>query len=329
MTIEQMLEKAIIQTGDMTGSGKGGLLNPEVANKFVDFVFDISVMKNNARLMKIAPDQKYVDKVAVGSRVAVPKSEATTVSTRRGVTTSRVTITSKPIAVPWEISREVLARNIEGESFEDHVAKMMGTQLGNDLEELFIRGNTGSGDTYLAMMNGWGKLAESGHLVDAGRVSINTVDNAKTVFGNMIRSMPDKFKRDRSKLRFFCGSNVYQDYIEALSTRATALGDTALVQRLTLTPFGIPLIEVPMIPTNVSYGSPASADNSWIILTHYENLIVAIEVQYVGGASGIELLKDVDIFANTKQYCLHLSTGCEIQETDATVLSQNVKSSAG
>jgi len=66
-----------------------------------------------------------------------------------------------------------------------------------------------------------------------------------------------------------------------------------------------------------------------MVLTHYENLIVAIEVQYVGGASGIELLKDVDIFANTKQYCLHLSTGCEIQETDATVLSQNVKSSAG
>jgi hypothetical protein len=141
--------------------------------------------------------------------------------------------------------------------------------------------------------------------------------------------MPKKFLRDRSELRFIAGTNVVQDYIDALSERATALGDQALQQRITLTPFGIPLIEIPLLPTNLTYGSPASSDNSFILLTHFQNLITAIEVQYAGSATGIELLKDTDIFGNTRQYCMHLSQGCALQEKDAMVKAVNLRSSAG
>jgi len=325
----ERLEKAIIQTSDFTGGSKGGLLPPEIANKFIDFVYDMSKLKNNARLLKIAPDQKYIDKVAVGSRVAVPKSEAVKVTQRRGVSTERITITTKPIAVPWEISRETLARNIEGEKFEDTVARLMATQLSNDLEELFIDGDINSSDLYLALMDGWGKIADGGHIVDGNRKSLQTLDDARKIFGDMIRAMPKKFMRDRKQLRFIAGTNIVQDYIDALSTRATALGDQALQQRITLTPFGIPLVEIPLLPTNKSYGSPASNDNSFILLTHFQNLIAAVEVQYAGGAIGIELLKDTDIFGNTKQYCMHLSQGCQMQELDALVKAVNVRSSAG
>jgi len=325
----ERLEKAIIQTSDFSGGSKGGLLPPEIADKFVDYVYDMSKLKDNARLMKITPDQKHIDKVAVGSRVALPKSEAVKVTERRGVSTERITINTKPIAVPWEISRETLARNIEGENFEDTVARLMATQLANDLEELFIQGDTNSSDPYLALLDGWGKLADGGHVVDAGRKSLATLSDARKIFGDLIRAMPKKFLRDRSELRFIAGTNVVQDYIDSLSERATALGDQALQQRITLTPFGIPLIEIPLLPTNQTYGSPASSDNSFILLTHFQNLITAIEVQYAGGATGIELLKDTDIFGNTRQYCMHLSQGCAIQEKDAMVKAVNLRSSAG
>ena len=279
--------------------------------------------------MKITPDQKHIDKVAVGSRVALPKSEAVKVTERRGVSTERITINTKPIAVPWEISRETLARNIEGENFEDTVARLMATQLANDLEELFIQGDTNSSDPYLALLDGWGKLADGGHVVDAGRKSLATLSDARKIFGDLIRAMPKKFLRDRSELRFIAGTNVVQDYIDSLSERATALGDQALQQRITLTPFGIPLIEIPLLPTNQTYGSPAASDNSFILLTHFQNLITAIEVQYAGSATGIELLKDTDIFGNTRQYCMHLSQGCALQEKDAMVKAVNLRSNAG
>lgn len=328
LTPEQIIEKAIIQTSDMTGGTDGGLLNPEVANKFVDYVIDESVMKNNARMMKIAPDQKYIDKVSVGTRVAMAHTQATTTSTRRGVSTERITVTCKPIMVPWEISQETLARNIEGDDFEDHVAKMMSTQLANDLEELFITGDTGSSDTYLALMDGWAALASSGgHIHDAGRIQLNDIDNAKTAFGGALRVMPTKFTRKLADLRYFCGNTIYYDYIDALSSRATSLGDKALSERLKLTPYSVPLVNVPTIPTDLSYSSPTYSDNSYILLTHYANLIVAIEVQYAGSRNGITLLKDRDIYANTKQYCMHLSTGCQIQEDDAVVYVENIRAS--
>jgi len=325
MTIEQMLEKATIKTSDLQN---GGLLLPEVAQKFVDYVFDLSVMRNNARLEKISPDQKYIDKISVGDRVAVPKEEATDPGVRRKVITSRIAIQTKPIAVPWAISRETLARNIEKEDFEDTVARLMATQLGNDLEELFINGDTDSSDSYLALMDGWAKIIrEKGHVVDVERRSLSNLVEAREIFGAMIRALPAKYKRNRDQLRFFVGDNVAQDYIDALSTRATQLGDQALQNRLTLTPFGIPLVRVPLLPTNLPYGSPATYDNSFIILTHWQNLIAAIEVQYTGSTTGIELLKDTDIYANVRQYCLHCSVGCTIQEPDAAVIAINVKSS--
>ena len=326
MTIEEMLEKATIKTSDFATSG---LLQPEIANKFVDYVFDLSVMKNNARLEKIAPDQKYIDKVSVGDRVAVPKVEATDPATRRGVITSRVTISTKPIAVPWAISREVLARNIEKQNFEETVARLMATQLSNDLEELFIQGDTTSADTFLALVDGWAKLAQGGHVYDAERKSLATLADARDVLSSLIRSLPAKFKRNRADLRFFVGDNVAQDYIDALSTRATSLGDQALQNKLNLTPFGIPLVRVPLLPTNLPYGDPATNDNSFIMLTHWQNFIAAMEVQYTGSATGIELLKDQDIYANVREYCLHLSAGCAIQETDAVAIATNVKSEEG
>jgi len=326
MTIEQMLQKATIETDDFSA---GGLLKPEVANKFIDYVIDESVMKNNARMERITPDQKEIDKVAVGSRVAVPKTEATDPETRRGVVTSKITITTKPIAVPWAISRETLARNIEKENFEDTVARLMATQLSNDLEELFVTGDTDSADTFLAMADGWAKLALSGHVVDAERKDLTSVTNAKAIFGGLIRALPTKFKRNRKDLRFFVADNVAQDYIDALSTRATGLGDSALQRSINLTPFGIPMVTVPLLPSDIAYGSPATSDNSYIMLTHYQNLIAAMEVQYTGSASGIELLKDRNIYANTREYCLHLSAGCQIQETDAVAIAKNVKSSDG
>ena len=327
MTILEMLRKATIETDDLA---TGGLLQPELANKFVDYVIDESVMKNNAQMLRITPDQKKIDKVAVGSRVAIPKVEATDPGTRRGIVTSQVPIQTNPIVVPWAISREVLARNIEKEGFEDTVARLMATQLSNDLEELFIQGDTTTvGDPFLAMTDGWAKLARGGHLTSGLRQDLTTLANARTIFGGLIRALPTKFKRRRNDLRFFAGDNVVQDYVDALSTRATALGDMALQSQLNLTPFGIPLVRVPMIPTNIAYGSPAQADNSYIMLTHYQNLIVAIETQYVGSASGIELLKDMDIYANVREYALHLSAGCQIQELDATAIAIDVKSSDG
>lgn len=332
LTHEEILAKATdpIKSTDFTGGTSGGLLKVSIAKKFIDQVYDESVLKNNVRLLKIAPDQHEIPRVSVGTRVAVPKSEATDPETRRGITTQYMTITCKPITVPWSISGRALARNIEGPAFEDTVANMMAKQLGNDLEELFVEGDTDSTDTYLALVDGWLKLAEdNANVYDAERKGLDTINNARLVLSTAIKTMPTKYRRRLSELRFLVPANVFQDYVYALSVNNSQLQAAALQGEIVLKPFGVPMIPIPLMPSNGIYGSPASYDNANILLTHMDNLVVGVEVQYAGSGSGIVVLKDQDIYAYTKEFAMHLSVGCTIQEPEGVVIVQNVKSLSG
>lgn len=332
LTHEEILEKATdpIKTSDFTGGTSGGLLKVSIANKFIDQVYNESVLKDSVRQLKIAPDQHEIPRVSVGSRVAVPKTEATDPGTRRGITTQYMTITCKPITVPWSISGRALARNIEGPEFENTVANMMAKQLANDLEELFLTGDDTSSDSFLALMDGWLQLAEdNANVYDAERKGLDTINNARLVLSTAIKTMPTKYRRSLSDLRFFVPSNVFTDYIYALSVNNSQLQAAALQGEIVLKPFGVPMVPIPKMPSNTIYGSPASYDNSEILLTHKDNLVAAIEVQYAGSGSGIVVLKDVDIYAYNKEFAMHLSPGCTIQEPEAVVLVQNVKSLSG
>lgn len=255
---EELVQKAIVTTDAIAASGK---LNPQQANKFIDYVFDLTGLKNAVRTVKFSPEELHIDKIGVGKRVAVPASEAVAPSVRRGVNTSRVTLKPVEIMVPFEIGDTFKEINIEQEQVEDHIIKMMATQLANDLETLYIEGDAlgradlesnllegGSTtlyikDTYLALFDGWLRKADSANIVDLAGQNVGT-----NVFSKMLNAMPAKFKRDRANLRFSTSLDLEQNYRERVSTRATAEGDKALGSIAPLTPFGVPLVPFPLYP---------------------------------------------------------------------------------
>jgi hypothetical protein len=256
---EELVEKAVITTDAIAAAGK---LNPAQSDKFIDYVIEETVLKNNARIVRFRNEDLEIEKIGVGKRVALPKTEASDPQLRRGVTTSKVVLTPREIIVPWEIGDTFKETNIEGMSVEDHVIRMMATQLANDMEELYILGDllgaaalqsdlveNGSStqyvkDTYLALFDGWMRLADGAntHQVDAAGANVGN-----SVFSSMIRAMPTKFRRNRNNLRFYISPDLAQLYREKLSTRATNLGDSA-VGGGGVAPFGIPLVEVPLLP---------------------------------------------------------------------------------
>jgi hypothetical protein len=263
LTREELLAKAQITAETIATVGK---LNPEQADRFIDYVVDESVLQGNARIVRFRNEQMDIPKWGVGTRVAVPKSEATDPAVRRGLTTSKVTLTPVSIMVPVEVSDEFLDYNIEGQTAEEAIIRMFARQLNNNLEELAILGNTvapaalesdlidgGSGtlyvkDSYLGLTNGWLKLAESGHQVDIGGANISS-----NVFSQMLNALPDKYKRNYENLRFMASCGIEQNYREKMGARATAAGDQATSSRTSLTPFGIPLLRVPLLPFYPTY----------------------------------------------------------------------------
>ncbi len=259
MTNEELIQKAVITTAAIAAAGK---LNPEQADEFINLVIDVTGMQPHTRIVRFRNNQLDIDKLDVGARVAVPKAEATDPGVRRNVTATKVSLNPKEIMVPFEISDEFMQENIQGESVEDMVVSMMATQFANNLEELYIEGNTlgparfedfliegGSStdavvDSYLALCDGWLKLAGNDHIVDADGADIQS-----GIFSEMIKEMPDKWKRTRRNMRFFISTDHEQNYRQTVSSRATAAGDVALSTTSNLTPFGVELVPLSLLPS--------------------------------------------------------------------------------
>lgn len=258
MTImnEELVQKSIVTADALASAGK---LNDAQSDRFIDYVVDESVLKNNARVVRFRNENLDIDKIGVGNRVAVPKAEAADPNRRRGVSHSKISLTPREIMIPWEIGDTYREHNIEGDSVEDHIMRMMAAQGANDFEDGYINGNRtappsvleseyvdgGSSsqyvrDGFLALWNGWSELAEGANIVDADGANIGL-----SVFGRMLRAMPTKFRRNKAKLRWFLSPDLWQLYLEKLSTRATALGD-ATAGGASHAPFGIPAVPVPL-----------------------------------------------------------------------------------
>ena len=271
MDNREFLKRAEIMVGDIAAVGK---LSVEQTNKFIDYIFDLSVWKGLCRQVRFASDQYYINKIGIGNRVAWPAQEGVDPGFRRGVSTSRVTLTPKDIVVPFEISDRFVRYNIEGDSVEDHVIRMMATQLANDIDILFTDGNTvgpgrieteifdeGSATQYrldrlLAQMDGFLKLGEGGSTYDASNAALSG-----SLFNKTLLQLPVKFRRNKKNLKFLLSPDHEQGYRELMSQRGTPLGDSALQSPQNLTPFGVDLIPVPNLEPNPLYVENSIANN--------------------------------------------------------------------
>ena len=63
---QELIEKAVIATDAISSSGK---LNPAQADKFIDFVMDLTGLGNMARVVRFTNESLNVDKIGVGTRV--------------------------------------------------------------------------------------------------------------------------------------------------------------------------------------------------------------------------------------------------------------------
>jgi len=342
-TQEEILAKANEVTTSVVAAGaavpsRGGLLYPEQSNRFLDFVTDQSVLMKNARVVRMKSPQMDIDKVSIGTRLLQKATEITDDGANAAVTFSKVSLSTVKLRLDWNISTESLEDNIEGASLEDHIAQMMARQTANDLDDLLINGNTSSSNALLKALDGFIKLAKaSGQVQD-----LAGVNTSRSVFDKVLRKMPNKYLQRRNELRFFAGPNTVQDAIYSLgnpnsATEATAgapspgstTGDVAFLQgsmranggpgSTGLSPFGIPLIEVPLTPEAESGDySGASGSHAHIELTFPNNRVVGIH-------RDITVYRQFKPKTDTIEYTQYMRLASNIENADSYVIGKNVK----
>ena len=335
---EEILSKADEVTTSVVGNDSGGLLKPAQSNRFLDFVIDQSVLMQNSRIVRMRTPQMEIDKLSIGTRLLSKATEATDTGSNAAVTFSKVSISTVKLRLDWAVSTESLEDNIEGASLEDHIAQVMARQTANDLDDLFINGNTSSNNGLIKALDGFIKLAKAnGRVVDEAGNNVS-----RSTYDRILRNLPTKYLQRRNELRFFTGSGIVQDTIYSLgnpnsATAATAgapapmsqVGEMAFLQGTMrgnggpgstgISPFGIPLIEIPLTPENVAGDySPTSGSHGHVELTFPNNRIIGIH-------RDITVYRQFKPKTDTIEYTQFMRVGSNIENADSYVIGKNVK----
>jgi hypothetical protein len=201
----------------------GGILLPEQARRFIDYVWDATVLAKDGRRVTMRANTMELEKVNVGERVIRAAAQADPTFTNAGATFSKVELTTKKIRLDWEVSTEALEDNVEGGALEDHLVRLMTTAFANDIEDLAINGD-GSTGNFLSIMEGFVSKAKGGD----SHESIVTVSNnnwTTPVLQDIILAMPRKYRAIKNNLKFYAGTDAFQGIVKNNGTLADAIAE--------------------------------------------------------------------------------------------------------
>jgi len=335
--MSDLLEKVIesTQIGNPAGTG---LFYPEQANTFIDYMWDATVLGSQVRSIRMRSNEMDIDKIGVGKRLLRGAVEAVDTGENAGVYFSKVSLATRKLRLDWELSTDTLEDNLEGEALEDHIARLMATQAGNDLEDLAINGDVSSSDPLLNVFDGWAKIAKTGvgsttkyhegacHVVDHGGAALN-----RAAANAALKAMPRVYMQRRNQLKFFTGSNLIQDYLFNLvdDNWSPSYTDTSRPVRTegpagftVSTMFGVPLQEVPYFnETQAGDYSGATGEHGELWLTFPQNLLWGIKRE-------IKVVREYKAKKDTIEYTMFTRVGTAVENTDAFVIVKNIKVAA-
>lgn len=327
--MSDILEKVVTTTS--VGAGNGGLLTPEQSNRFIDYMWDATVLAKQSRTIRMRSDTVDLDKVGVGTKLVRLATEATDDGVNADATFTKVSLTTKKLRLDWELSSESLEDNLEGDALEDHIAQLMATQAGNDIEDLFINGDTTlTGDPLYKAFDGFRKLSlAGGRVVDGGGAEIS-----KATFNAALKALPRKYKQRRNQLKFYTGSNLIQDYLYNLTAigsggapediaagilRGNVAGPDGSPGGVYPYAFGVPIVEVPLFKEDLvgTYSGP-SGEHGYVELTFPNNRIVGVKRE-------IQVFREFKPKKDTIEYTMYTRVGCQVENLDCYVVIKNVK----
>ena len=317
---KELAKRADLALSDLTSNG--GLLNPQQANKFIDLVQEQPTLLNQCRLERMSAPTMKINRMGFGSRImkaapggtapfAPPGSDVTggnsadvnnrwlDAADRSTPTTSQIELTSKEVMAEVHIPYEVLEDNIERGNMEDHLMRLIAERAAIDLEEWAINADTGSGDAYLALVDGI-----------LTQITTNVVDNLSAgispdLFEAGMLAMPQKYLRNLAQLKQYITVAENIKYRANVAKRATGYGDSALTQSGELVAYGVPTDSLALLPAATGF------------FTFPKNIIFGMQRNVM-----IETDKDI----RARQIIIVLTARCDIKIDDeaATVKYTNI-----
>ena len=210
---------------DPSGEAASGILRPEQARRFIDYVWDATVLAKDGRRVTMRANTMELEKVNVGERVIRAAAQAVGNYTNTGATFSKVELTTKKIRLDWEVSAEALEDNVEGAALEDHLVRLMTNAFANDIEDLAING-TGSGNNpFLNIMPGFIQKMNTDGGAHEALVTVANNEWTPSVMQEIVLAMPRKYRALKNNLKFYAGTDAFAGIVKNNGTLADAVAE--------------------------------------------------------------------------------------------------------
>lgn len=301
MSTRTIIEKADIAVANLVADG--GYLNAEQANRFIELLHDQPTIISQVRTVRMNAPKRKIEKIGFGSRIlhAAPASgTALADNSRSKPDLGMIELSTKEIIAEVWIPYDVLEDNIERGNLEDTIMGLITRRAALDLEELLLLGDTGSGDPYLALMDGIIEQTPSGNVIDGSSVT----DVGKGLFKLAMQKMPTKYLRNRSMMKHWVSHHVEMEYRDSIADRATTLGDEKVSTFTPMFAYGSAVQPVALMPDNK------------MILTYPTNVVWGIQRQ-------IMIETDKDIRRRVQIIVLTMRCDVKLETAEACVVVEN------
>jgi len=264
-------------------SSAPSIIQPEEADRLIDFIVDESTLWSKVRVERMTTNEKWVRFIDINKGMLRPDNCGDYVDTG-GMSATGFKLTARKFKAVIPICDDMLADNLTGDALEKQVLKMVGSQLANELEIMALMANIDHSyvhadvDTSVFhLFDGWYKQLKAAHIVTP------TFPNCCLDichFGQMMKQLPTKWRRDKKKLRFFMADDVFQDWADILQKRGTALGDKVITGEAPATWMTTPMETIPLLPTDLANACGHYEDGqagTFMFLTDPKNLVLGIQ----------------------------------------------------
>lgn len=320
LPLKELMSKSAIDSTSLPNS----VLSRQQANRFIDLLVDETVLMKNVRVVRVDNQKGSINKLDLGT-IVTEGAHTTSRATTRTPTERVLTYDTEKYRSAFDLKTDFMEDNIEKSGIRDRLLSMFTKRIAIDVELAAIQGDqsliTGDAATatnnLLGVNNGFQVILQnivpSLQQVDAGGAA-----PSKRLYYEMKRRIPSRYRAAKPDYVWIVPSGPADKWNLDWSDRETAGGDAALGSKFGMMPgpWGIPMLEVPLMPEDLTYGSNG-VDGSQIWLTPPQNLIYFVQRDFT-----IEW--DRRPRQDMWEVTIHFRIDFQVENGDLVVIAKNV-----
>lgn len=272
------------------------IIQPAYRNEFIKAATRNQTIFNEARRILMTSNIENIDQTGFQDRIMEKAVENKEPHMKNPYFKQHQLIAEEYIALTG-ITDQALRRNIETEKYASTLIQMMGEKFGEDFETLAVGGDKDKygKDSLLQTKDGWIKKCTNKIKLESNDAENETVQ----MLSGLLRKYPKNYMKNRSDLRFYLNSYIFDKYLSEVGERATNAGDEIIFSGVAKPYKGVPVIEATVL-NDEEIKNPETGYGEVAMLMNPNNMIYGIFHEITMEQDRLPKLRKTDYIITTE-----------------------------